>query len=116
MNAVEMAFESIEVGGPEPAELVEPSVHLLKGLGLQPVEAALGVHGGFHEAGVAEHAEVLGDGWLRHMEPALDLTHGLLGGDEEAQDGAAVGLGNDLEGGFHGLDIPHHVYTCQGIL
>jgi hypothetical protein len=35
--------------------------------------------------------------------------------DEEAEDGAAVGLGDDLEGGFHGSYILLQAYTCQGI-
>ena len=115
MKAVEVTLKGIHVIGPELAELVEPLVHLLKRFRLQPVEAALGVHGGFNETGVAKHAEVLRNGGLRHLEPALDLADGLLGRDEEAQNGAAVGFGDDLEGGFHALDIPCHVYTCQGI-
>ncbi len=73
-----MAFESIYVSGPEPTERIQPGIHLLKRLGLQPVETALRIHGGFHEAGVAQHSQVLRYGRLRHMKPTLDLANRLL--------------------------------------
>ena len=110
-----MAFESIDVSGPELAEGSEPVVDLLKGFGSEPVETALSVHGGLHETGAAQHPQMLGDGGLRHTKLTLDFTHRLLGGDEEAEDGAAVGFGDDFEDRFHPLDIPQRVYACQGI-
>ena len=110
-----MAFEKIDVRRPETTELSEPSVELLEWSGLQSVETALGIHCRFDEAGVAQDAEVLGDGRLRHAELTLDLTVGLLGRGQEAEDRAAIGLGDDLEGIFHGPNILLHVYTCQGI-
>jgi hypothetical protein len=115
MHAIEMAFERVEMSGPEVAELSQPVNDLMKRLRSQPVEAALGVHGGFDEAGLAQHAQVLGDGRLRHAKLTLNLSHRLLGGEQKAQDGAAVGLGNDFEDGFHSLHILYKVYTCQGI-
>jgi len=54
-----VAFESIHVSGPEPAERGEPRIHLLKWFGFQPVETALCVHRGFYEAGVSQHSQVL---------------------------------------------------------
>ena len=83
--AIEMAFESVDVNRPEAAELFQPGIEFLKRSGLEPVEAALCVNGGFDEAGVAEDAEVLGDGGLGHAELALDLADGLLGGGQEAR-------------------------------
>ena len=59
IHAVEMAFESIYVDGPEPAELIQPCIHLLKGFRFEPVETALRVHRGFHETGIAQDAQVL---------------------------------------------------------
>ena len=59
IHAIEVAFERIDVSGPEPAELRQPGIHLLKWFRFQPVETVLGVHRGFHEAGVAQHSEVL---------------------------------------------------------
>ena len=74
-----MAFEGVEVNRPELAELIEPGIEFLKRFGPETVEAALSVDGGFDETGVAEHAEVLGDGGLRHAELTFDVADGLLG-------------------------------------
>ena len=115
IHAIEMAFESIDVSRPETAELVEPGIELLKRSGLEPVKAALRVDGGFDETGVAKDAKVLGDGRLRHAEFALDLADGLLVEGEKSEDRATVGLGDDLEGGFHVPNMPLRAYTCQGI-
>src|ERR1700741_369670 len=82
VHAVEVAFERIDVLRPEPAELIQPGVQLLKWLRFQPVETALSVPRGFHEAGVAQHAEVLRYGRLGHAKLTLDLANGLLGGDQ----------------------------------
>jgi hypothetical protein len=59
MHAVEVEFEGIHVRRPEPAKLSQPGIYLLKRFWLQPVETALSVHPGFHETGLAQHAEVL---------------------------------------------------------
>ena len=101
MQAVEVAFESIQVSGPEPAEPSQPGIQLLKWFRFEPVETALCVHRRFHETGVAQHAQVLGHGGLRHTKLALDLSHRLLGRNQQAQDRAAVRLRNDFEYGFH---------------
>jgi len=115
IHAVEVALESIHVSGPEPAELSQPSIHLLKRLRFQPVETALGVYRGFHETGVAQHSQVLGHGRLRHSKLTLDLSNRLLRRDQEAQYRAAVRFRNDFEDGFHTLRILYRAYTCQGI-
>ena len=78
LDAVEVAFESIHVSGPEPAERSQPGIDLLKWFRLQPVETALCVHRGFHETRLAQHAQVLGHGWLRHTKVALYLSNRLL--------------------------------------
>jgi len=101
IHATKVAFESVHVSGPEAAELGEPFVKLLKRLRFQPVETALCVHRGLDETGVAQYAEVLGHGRLRHTKLTLDLSHRLLGGEQEAQYGAAVRLRNDFEDRFH---------------
>jgi hypothetical protein len=97
VDAVEVAFESVDVSGPEATKGSEPGVDLLKWFRFEPVETALCVDGGFDETGVAQDAQVLGDGRLRHPKLTLDVAHGVLRGDEEAQYGAAVRLGNDFE-------------------
>ena len=77
-HAVEVAFESIDVSGPEATELGQPHIQLLKWFRLEPVEAALCVYRGFDETGVAQHAQVLRHGGLRHAKLTLDLSDGLL--------------------------------------
>ena len=59
MHPVEVAFERIQVSGPETAERSQPCIHLLKWFRPQPVETPLCVHARFHETGVAQHAQVL---------------------------------------------------------
>src|SRR5712692_5686804 len=115
IHAVEVAFESIHVSGPEPTERSQPGSDLLKWFRFQSVETALCVHRGFHETGLAQHAQVLGHGRLRHTKLTLDLSHRLLGRNQEAQYRTAVRLGNDFEHRFHSLSILHSAYTCQGI-
>jgi hypothetical protein len=55
----EVAFESIYVRGPEPAERSQPGIDLLKWFRFQPVETALCVHRGLHETGLALHPQLL---------------------------------------------------------
>ena len=57
-HAVEMAFESVDVSRQKLTEGSQPLIDLLKLFGFQPVDAALCVHGGFHDAGLAQHAQV----------------------------------------------------------
>lgn len=59
MDVIEMAFESINVSGPEPAEGSQPGIDLPKWFRSQPVETALCVHRGFYETGFAQHSQVL---------------------------------------------------------
>ena len=59
IHSIKVAFESINVSGPEPTELAQPGIYFPKWFWLQPVETALCVHRGFHETGVAQHAQVL---------------------------------------------------------
>src|SRR5271167_2723052 len=112
IHTIEVAFESIDVSRPEPAELSQPGIHLLKWFWPQPVEAALRVYRRLHEAGVAQHAQMLGHGRLRHTQLTLDLSHRLLGRDQQAQYRPAVRLRNDFKYRFHALDIRHRAYTC----
>jgi len=78
IHAVEVPLESIHVRGPESAELRQPGVDLLKRFRLEPVQAALCVHRGFHKTGFSQHPQVLGYGRLRHTKPSLDLSNRLL--------------------------------------
>jgi hypothetical protein len=77
-HAVKVAFEGIHMSGPEPAELRQPGIDFLKWFRPQPVETALCVHAGFHETGLAQHAQVLRHGRLRHTKLTLNLSNRLL--------------------------------------
>ena len=114
-HTVEVAFESIDVSGPEAAELIEPGIELPKWFRFQPVETALCVHRALDETGLAQHSQVLGHARLRHKKLTLDFSHRLLGGDQQSQDGAAVWLRDDFEYRFHRLYILQGAYTCQDI-
>jgi hypothetical protein len=59
IHPIKVAFEGIHVSGPEPAELSQPGIHLLKWFRFQPIETALRVHCGFDETGLAQHSQVL---------------------------------------------------------
>ena len=110
-----MAFESVDVCGPKLTEGRKPLIDLLKLFGFQPVDAALSVHRGFHDAGLAQHTQMFGDSRLRQTELSLDISDGLFGGDEETQYRAAVRLRDDLEYRSHAPNMPHKAYTSQGI-
>ena len=66
LHPVEMAFERIDVRRPEAPERREPGIDLHERLGPDPVEAPLCFDARLHEAGLAQHAQVLGDRGLRH--------------------------------------------------
>jgi hypothetical protein len=82
-----VAFESIHVCRPEPAERSQPGIHFLKWFGSQPVETALCVHRGFDETGLSEYSQVLGNRGLWQSQLLFDITYGSLGGREQTQDG-----------------------------
>src|SRR3954468_16529067 len=110
-----MAFKRIDVSGPESTERRQPGIHFLKWFRFQPVDTPLCVDGRFHEAGLAQHAQVLRHGRLSHIELPLDVSHRLFRRDQEAQYRAPVRLGDDVEPRFHALDIRRTAYACQGI-
>jgi hypothetical protein len=56
---VEVAFESIYVSGPEPAERSQPGIDLLKRFRFESVETALCVHRGFYKTSLSQHSQML---------------------------------------------------------
>ena len=101
MHAVEVAFESIHMLGPEPAERSQPVIHLLQWFRFQPVKTALRVYRGFYEAGISQHAQMLGYRRLREIERRFEIADGALATGKESQDGTAPRIGEDSECGFH---------------
>ena len=92
-----MAFESIDMSGPISTEGFEPRIDFHEWLGLDAIEASLGIDARLHEAGFTKHAQVLGNRGLRQPKLFLDVTHGLLGRRQQTQNGAATWLGDDAE-------------------
>jgi hypothetical protein len=92
-----VAFEGIYVRGPEPAELRQPGIHLLKRFWVQPVETALRVHYRFHETGLAKYSQVLGHGRLREVKLTLDFPNRPLRRHQQAQYRPALWLRNGFE-------------------
>ena len=92
-----MAFERIHVRRPEAPERSKPGIDLPERLGPDPIDAPLGFDARLHEAGLAQHAEMLRHRRLTHPQPALDLADGLLRRRQQAEDGPAVRLRDDGE-------------------
>lgn len=110
-----MPLERIDVRRPEAPERRQPRIDFLKWFRFEAVQTALRIDRRFDEARIAQDAQVLRDGRLRHVKTPLDFAHGLLREDQEVQDSAPVWLRNDIEHRFHIFDIPQLVYACQGI-
>src|SRR5207245_9373335 len=100
-HVVEVAFEGVEAPRTHGPVRREPLVDLLKGLGPDPGEAPLGVDAGFYQPGVAEPAEVLGNGRLAYGKRIDELAHGPLTISEEVENPPPVPLRQYLEGGQH---------------
>ena len=110
-----MPLQRIEVSGPKPPKRRQPVIDFSKRFRLQPVHTALRVDRGFHDPGLAQHAQVLRHHRLRHSQPAFDFADRLFRRDQEAQNGATVRLRDEFKDGRHAACIPNTVYTCQGI-
>jgi hypothetical protein len=67
-HVVEVAFESINVSGPEPRNGASRAIHFLKWFRFQPVETALFVHAGFYETCLARR---FGSAMISNTYPTL---------------------------------------------
>jgi hypothetical protein len=56
IHPIEVAFESVEVCGPESAEGNKPVIEFLEWFRSQPVEAALSVNRRLHKTSLAQHS------------------------------------------------------------
>jgi hypothetical protein len=96
-----MSLEGVEATGPELAVGSEPGIDLYEGLGSQPVPAPLGLMADLDQAGIAKHAQVLGDAGLAQRKPLDQLAYGTLPLAEEIEDLPPLGLGHKLKGRRH---------------
>lgn len=110
-----MSVETVERRDPVAPVGLEPFVDLPQRRGIEAIHPQLSVHAGDDHAGVAQYAEVLGDGWLAQPNLRDELAHGGLTVAQHTHDRAAVWLGEDGKGGGHTAYISTMVYTCQVI-
>ena len=99
--AIQMAFEGVEAVRPELAIGGQPGVDLRERLGPQHVQPALRLRPDGDQAGVPQHAQVLGRARLAAPEQTYELTDrpGRLA--QEIQDSAPRGLADHVERAGH---------------
>jgi hypothetical protein len=93
--------ETIERCGPEAPVRLQPGIELAERPWDEPVEALLPIDSGNDHAGLSEDAEVLRDARLAQAEVGDEVPDGCLSVAEDAQDLAAVRLGEDGERDRH---------------
>jgi hypothetical protein len=107
---LEMLLESIQVGCPEVAVRAEPVVDGVQGFGLQAVDTALVVDADGDQAGLAQDAQVFGDGGLSGGEGVDELADGPFGVEQKIENAAPSGLGE------HGKGRRRHARVCLACL
>lgn len=100
LGGLEEGFEVGELVRPEKAVVLEPTIDGAEGLRVETVKAVAADALFVDEMGVAEQAEVLGDGRAGDWEGASDLSRGLMALAKEVEDGAAGGIGEGAEDGI----------------
>ena len=97
MHAVEMAFESAQVSGPEPAELCQPGVELLKGLWSKRVHPLRSIGTDLDEPRFVQDPEMPRDAGLTDVNGLYDVVHSHLAISKRLDDPTARGVGQGLE-------------------
>ena len=110
-----MSFEPIEPVHPALPVRLQPRIDFFERLRAEPVDPTLGVRPDVDQPGFPEHPEMLRDRRLAHPEPVDQLPYRAVAIEEEIQDAAPVGFGQEFEGGDHGLSMPDGLYACQDI-
>ena len=102
--AGQVALQRGEPAAPELPVWREPRVDLGERLGTQPVNASLRVDACLDETGIPQHAQVLRDSWLVHIQRFHQLADREVLLAQEVEDATATGFGEDLEeGSGHGV-------------
>jgi hypothetical protein len=94
---------------PEPLAVRDPVPHRTEPRGDEAIAALSAMPLLGHETGIAQDAEVLGDGWAAHLETSLDRVHGAIGLDEEIEHPAARGMARCPEDIRLAIGRHHHV-------
>jgi hypothetical protein len=106
-------FEAGEPPLPELSVGGDPGIDLPERIRAESIHAPLAVDADVDEPGVAQHSKVLGHERLAHREPIDELAHGPFAVAQQVEDAAAVGFGEELERGDHGMSMPAELYACQ---
>jgi hypothetical protein len=104
LHCVQVVFEGVETRLPHLAIGREPLVDAAQWLGAHAIQATLGVPADGDEASFAQDAQVFGHGWLAEAKFGDEVADGALGGAQQIQNPAAVGLGERFEDGHVALD------------
>ena len=96
-----MTLQGVEPLRPETAVRSEPRVDLGEGSGVEVVPPLLRLLADPHQAGVAQHAQVLGHPGLADPQGVHQFAHGSVPIAEQVEDPAASWLGDDVERDRH---------------
>jgi hypothetical protein len=102
LQPAQQSVQAAEVAFPNAAVSLEPDLQLLKRLGTQGIDAALGVDASLNESSVAEDAKVLGNLRLVKVQTVDQVADGAGTAEKELDDLEAVGFGEGSESGKHG--------------
>lgn len=94
---VEIALQCIELQFPEAPVVGKPGGGVAQRLGAQPHAMRTAQYFAVDEAGMLEHAQVLGDRRQRHAEGCRQFGDASLAVHESAEDGAARAVGEGRE-------------------
>ncbi len=108
-----MAFERIDVGIPELAELIEPGIDFPERFGANAIDAALCIYPNVDEAGFSKDAQVFGDG--RWDNPRVCSISPTDRSDEASRLRIARRFGSAMmvKADSTATNIRDGVYTCQ---
>jgi len=92
-----MAFEAHEIGRPEIPVRLDPLRHITQRAGREAVHALTSVAILANETGVAQHAEMLRDGWSSDVEPGRKLGNRGAAAPETIENRAPSGVGDGVK-------------------
>ena len=97
LHLVEQGVKALEIALPDAAIPLDPSLELLERGGAQGIDPALRVDANVHQPRHTEHAEMLGDLWLRNTEAVDQVADGARAVEQQFDDLETVWLGQGSE-------------------
>jgi hypothetical protein len=93
-------FQTVQVGAPEAAIVVEPVIHGPQRLGIELVDAVPAFAVLSHQVGPAKKAQVFGDGGTGNGKGSGDFSGRLAAAAQQVKDGPPRRIGQSLKGRF----------------